>query len=125
MEQFNMFMNNPDIDLCLKVYNIPETEFMRKITEVTLPKIKVHQVVYLPMMDEILTIENLKETAENYQTYVKNKEEGVDMRKTIEETKKRNNEEKKRIIHSINESRSGENSIGIHLLKKHYIEEMG
>ena len=56
MEQFNMFMSNPDMDLCLKVYNIPETEFIQKLTEVTLPKIKMHQVVYLPMTDTILTL---------------------------------------------------------------------
>ena len=54
-----MFMSNPDIDLCLKVYNIPETDFIQKLAEITLPKIKTHQVVYLPMLDDELTIENL------------------------------------------------------------------
>lgn len=67
MEQFNMFMSNPDIDLCLKVYNIPETEFAQTMTEFTLPSIKVHQVIYLPMLDDLITIENLETTAKNFE----------------------------------------------------------
>lgn len=65
-----MFMSNPDIDLCLKVYNLPETEFIQKMVEITLPKIKTHQVVYLPMIDEVLTVENLEKLAEDYQAFL-------------------------------------------------------
>jgi len=62
-----MFMSNPDIDLCLKVYNIPETDFVQTLTEVTLPSIKLHQIIYLPMVDDILTIEGLEEIANQFQ----------------------------------------------------------
>ena len=38
---------------------MPDTEFIKNLTDITLPKIKTHKVVYLPMLDDILTIENL------------------------------------------------------------------
>lgn len=82
IEQFDMFMSNPDIDLWLKIYNIPETEFIQKLTEVTLPNIKLHQVVYLPMLDDILTVESLEETADNYQKYWKEKSTPKEENKT-------------------------------------------
>lgn len=66
-----MFMSDPDIDLCLKIYNMPETPFMQVMSAVTLPRINVHKVVYLPMLEETLTIDNLKDTAKNYQDYLK------------------------------------------------------
>lgn len=113
-----MFMSNPDIDLCLKVYNIPETEFVQKMTEVTLPSIKVHQVVYLPMLDEVLTLENLKKTADDYQNYIREKELGGNFKsqssyKSFE----------KPVPSNKNES-IGMSSSGMNLLKKHYIEEL-
>lgn len=112
MEQFNMFMSNPDIDLCLKVYSIPETEFIQTITEVTLPYIKVHQVVYLPMLDDILTVENLAETAENF----KNKKNGYS---PIKPDRSNEEEKKKEKPDLLNMSSSG-----MLLHKKHYIEEL-
>ncbi|CAI2383830.1 unnamed protein product [Moneuplotes crassus] len=77
LEQFDMFMSNPDIDLCLKVYNMPETDFVQKLNEATLPKIKLHKVIYLSMTDEILTLENLKHTSNEFQDYLKHIDLGL------------------------------------------------
>jgi len=120
MEQFNMFMSNPDIDLCLKVYNIPETDFVQTLTEVTLPSIKLHQIIYLPMVDDILTIEGLEEIANQFQkkwrvsniiddNIGKNAKKEKELKKSFDIPK---NEKTKR------------SSIGMELMKSHYIEEL-
>mmetsp|Transcript_15010 Transcript_15010/g.14880 ORF Transcript_15010/g.14880 Transcript_15010/m.14880 type:complete len:331 (+) Transcript_15010:381-1373(+) len=97
LEQFDMFMSNPDIDLCLKVYNMPETDFVKKLNEITLPKIKMHKVVYLPMTDEVLTLENLLETSEDYQNYLKQIDLGLEPKISFRKKRKTSKEETKSI----------------------------
>ncbi|CAI2383957.1 unnamed protein product [Moneuplotes crassus] len=94
MEQFNMFMSDPDIDLCLKIYNMPETAFMQAMTAVTLPSIQMHKVVYLPMLEETITLRNLKETAESYQDYLKKKAQGLFYHEILYEQNKEKKEKK-------------------------------
>jgi hypothetical protein len=118
MEQFNMFMSSPDIDMCLKVYNIPETEFVQKMTEVTLPSIKLHQVVYLPMLDEILTLDNLKKTADDYQIQLKTKDLGGNAKFQTYD-----NSIDRPLPSDLCES-IGASSLRTTILKKHYIEEL-
>ncbi|CAI2384024.1 unnamed protein product [Moneuplotes crassus] len=98
-EQFNMFMSNPDIDLCLKIYNMPETAFMQAMLSVTYPKIQVNEVVYLPMLEQTLTLVNLKETAENYQDYMRKIQDLPDQETSYEQNKE--GEEKKTITKNL------------------------
>lgn len=58
-EQFNMFMSNLDFKLALDIYNLPDTQFMSSISKIMLPKIKVNQLVYIPMTDAVLTIDKM------------------------------------------------------------------
>lgn len=61
MEQFDFFMSNPDVDTALKFYNLPDTDFMQKLTAVMLPKVKVNQIIYVPMTEDPLTNEKMDE----------------------------------------------------------------
>jgi hypothetical protein len=58
-EQFNMFMSDLDFKLALDVYNLPDSNFMASLTKIVLPKIRVNQIIFVPMMEEILTLEGM------------------------------------------------------------------
>ena len=42
MEQSELFMSNPDIDIALKFYNFADTDFAKKMVGITLPGIKIN-----------------------------------------------------------------------------------
>jgi hypothetical protein len=121
MEQFNMFMSNPDIDLCLKVYSIPETEFAQTMTEFTLPSIKVHQVIYLPMLDDLITIEALEKISENFEK--KWRFDDLKDKKSFKKEEKKE-EEKKQPVSYKEAPYTHKQIIGLELMKSHYIEEL-
>ena len=44
-------MSNPDADIALKFYNLPDTDFMASMINVILPAIAVNQIIYVPMLE--------------------------------------------------------------------------
>jgi hypothetical protein len=65
-EQFNLFMSNPDVDVALKVYNLQDTMFLQDVLKIIYPSVKLHKVIYIPMLTDELTINGMKEKLKNY-----------------------------------------------------------
>lgn len=73
-EQFNLFMSNPDVDVALKVYNLQDTMFLQDALKYIHTTVKLHKVIYIPMLTEELTLSNLNTTLKNYNKGGKAKE---------------------------------------------------
>lgn len=58
-------MSNPDVDIALKFYNLPDTPFVSQMMKVILPAINVNQLIYVPMLEDRLTINDLQALAED------------------------------------------------------------
>lgn len=73
-EQFNLFMSNPDVDVALKVYNLQDTMFLQDSLKYIYPTVKLHKVIYVPMITDELTIGGLNTVLKNYQKGGRTKE---------------------------------------------------
>lgn len=73
-EQFNLFMSNPDVDVALKVYNLQDTMFLQDVLKIIYPSVKLHKVIYIPMLTEQLTVNNLSTTLKNFNKGGRHKE---------------------------------------------------
>ena len=82
-EQFNLFMSNPDVDVALKVYNLQDTMFLQDALKYIHPNVKLHKVLYIPMLTEELTIENLNKALDNYKKGGKHKEKNFPQNKRV------------------------------------------
>ncbi|CAI2385107.1 unnamed protein product [Moneuplotes crassus] len=66
-QQFNLFMSNPDVDAALKVYNLQDTLFLQDAMKYILPQVKLHKVIYVPMLLEPLSLPFLSKMMKNYE----------------------------------------------------------
>jgi hypothetical protein len=73
-EQFNLFMSNPDVDVALRVYNLQDTMFLQDVLKIIYPSVKLHKVIYIPMLTEDLTVSNLSTKLKNYNKGGRSKE---------------------------------------------------
>ena len=56
LQQYEYFMCNPDLDALLGFYNAMDSVFMKRIFNRTLDSIKVCQKIYIPNLEDELTI---------------------------------------------------------------------
>ena len=113
---------------------MPDTEFIKNLTDITLPKIKTHKVVYLPMLDDILTIENLgnffqfllkltlEKTSSDFQKYLQEKANKSESSFKVEESKHGSVLDESH--GSIPKTKSKPKQFSSKMIKKHYIEDL-
>ena len=56
----NDYVNaNPDMNLAIELWNMLENKIVSQALEIIIPKVKVNRKIYIPMVDTILTRENI------------------------------------------------------------------
>lgn len=61
LQQYEYFMCNPDLDKMLAFYNAMDSVYMKRIFNRTLDSIKLCTKVFIPCLDEPLTLEMCNE----------------------------------------------------------------
>lgn len=66
----DMMIANPDLKLALELWNMLENKFIMQAFELGLPSIKINRKIFIPMVDTIITRENIKELPKlNYKAH--------------------------------------------------------
>jgi hypothetical protein len=59
MDQQEIMNANPDINLARELWNILDSKLIQKGMEIIMPSIKLNKKIYIPMIDTILTRDNV------------------------------------------------------------------
>ena len=54
-----MIKANPDLSMTLELWNMMENKHIAQAMEIVFPNIKYNRIIYLPMLDTIMTRENI------------------------------------------------------------------
>ena len=54
-----LYLANPDLELAREVWNLMENQTIMTIMEVGLPSIQINHKIYVPMIDTLITKENI------------------------------------------------------------------
>eukprot|EP00347_Sterkiella_histriomuscorum_P001768 403370757 len=59
LEQSNLLNSNPDMNLAIELWNLLENKYVQQAMEIVIPSIKLNKKIFIPMIDTILTRENI------------------------------------------------------------------
>lgn len=59
MERNDLVNANPDLNLAIELWNLLDNKFVSHALEVMMPSIKNNKKIYIPMVDTIITRENI------------------------------------------------------------------
>lgn len=59
LEVNDLMIANPDLNLALELWNMLENKFIMQAFELSLPAIRINKKIFIPMVDTIITRENV------------------------------------------------------------------
>ena len=70
---------NPDLNLTIELWNLLEQPMVVQALEIVMPSIKVNKKIYIPMVDTLLTTENINKLPTYEKIIEESKEELKDL----------------------------------------------
>ena len=58
-DQFNLANTNPELEVARDLWNLMDSEWMQHAIKIIMPSIKVNKKIYVPMVDTVLTRDNI------------------------------------------------------------------
>ena len=59
LAQNDLLIANPDLNLARQLWNMLENKYIMQAFELSLPSIRINKKIYIPMVDTVLTRENV------------------------------------------------------------------